>query len=88
MRNAPGVCTSDAMKVKCAIAIDWHNEPIEEIVRRMIPDEWRPQVTVAQYADCSDVIAMVRSALPDLLVIHSNLLILGPEDGIAGLRGR
>lgn len=75
---------SGSMKVKCAIAIDSHNEPIEEIVRLMIPDEWRPHVTVAPYARCTDVIEMVRNALPDLLVIHTNLLLLGPEDGIAG----
>jgi hypothetical protein len=75
---------SGSMKVKCAIAMDSDNEPIEEIVRWMIPDEWRPHVTVAPYAQCTDVIEMVRNALPDLLVIHTNLLLLGPEDAIAG----
>lgn len=75
---------SGSMKVNCAIAIDSLNEPIEGIVRWMIPDEWRPHVTVAQYAQCTDVIEMVRNALPDLLVIHTNLLLQGPGDGIAG----
>src|SRR5260370_41836416 len=75
---------SGSVKVKCAIAIDSGNDCIEEIVRTMLSDEWRPHATVATYAQLSDVIEMVRNALPALLVIHSNLLLLGPEDGIAG----
>jgi hypothetical protein len=71
-------------QVKCAIAIDSGNECIEEIVRAMLPDDWRPHVTVATYAQWTEVIEMVRDTLPDLLVIHTNLLLLGPEDGIAG----
>jgi len=70
--------------VKCAIAIDSGNECIEEIIRTMLPDGWGPHVTVATYAQWADVIEMARNALPALLVIHTNLLFLGPEDGIAG----
>ena len=81
--QTPGIL-SGSMKVKCAVAMDSDNEAIEEIVRAMIPDEWRPHVNVAPYAQVTGVIEMVRNALPALLVIHTNLLLLGPEDGIVG----
>jgi len=74
---------SGSVKAKCAIAIDSCNECVEEIIRAMLPDEWRPHVIVATYAQWADVIEMVRNALPALLVIHTNLLFLCPEDGMA-----
>jgi hypothetical protein len=50
----------------------------------MLPDEWRPHVTVATYAQLVDVIEMVRETLPALLVVHTNLLLSDPKHGIAG----
>lgn len=37
---------SESVKVKCAIAFDIGSE-IEEIVRKMLPAEWRPHISVA-----------------------------------------
>jgi hypothetical protein len=73
---------SGEVKVKCAIAIDSGNECIGEIICVMLPGKWRPRVTVSTYPQWTDVIEMVRKALPDLLVIHTNLLLLSPKDGI------
>jgi len=72
----------DAIKVKCAIAIDSSNPCIGEIIREMLPAEWQPHVTVSSYSQWTDVIEMVRNALPALLVIHTNLFLLSPKDGI------
>jgi hypothetical protein len=61
--------------VKCAIALDSGDECIAEIVRAMLPDDWRPYVTLATYAQWTEVVEMVRGTLPALLVIHTNLLL-------------
>ena len=73
---------SGKVKVKCAIAIDSGNECFGELICRMLPDEWRPHVTVSAYSQWTDVIEMVRNALPALLVIHANLLLVKPENGM------
>jgi hypothetical protein len=73
---------SGSVKVKCVIAID--EDCIAEIVHAMLPEEWRLHATFATGAQLTDVIEMLRQALPALLVIHTNLLVCGPEDGIAG----
>jgi hypothetical protein len=70
--------------VKCAIAFDSGSEPLGEIVRIMLPDEWQPHVFISTYARWADIIEMVRNASPALLAIHTNLLLMGPEDGIEG----
>jgi hypothetical protein len=75
---------SGLVKMKCVIAIDSGNECIQEIVYAMLPAEWHSDVTVATYAQLTDVIEMVRNVLPAVLVIHTNLLLLDPEVGIAG----
>jgi len=72
-----------AAKVECAIAIDAGNECIEEIVGRMLPDQWRPHVTVATYKGIVDVIRMMQNTRPSQLALITNLLISAPE-GIAG----
>jgi len=75
---------SDAVKLKCAIAIDSGNECIGEVIHQMLPAEWQPHITISSCSQWSDVIEMARNALPAVLVIHTNLLLLGPKDGIEG----
>jgi hypothetical protein len=70
---------SGSVKVKCVIALDSGIDGIEEIVRLMLPDEWRPHVTFARDAQSTDLIELVRNALPALLVIHTNLFHYDPE---------
>ena len=64
--------------MKCVIAIDSGLEGIEEILRLMLPDEWRPHVTFTE-AQSTDLLELVRNALPALLVIHTNLFVFDPE---------
>ena len=64
--------------MKCVIAIDSGLEGIEEILRLMLPDEWRPHVTFTE-AQSTDLLELVRNALPALLVIHTNLFHYDPE---------
>jgi len=71
-------------KVKLAVVVDSGNECIGEIVYSMLTDEWRANVTVASYKRLTDVIRMVRDALPAVLVLHANLLLTAPEGGLAG----
>ena len=71
------------MKPKCAIAIDTGNECTEEFIRKILPYEWRPHVTLATFSRLTEVVEMVRDALPAVLILHTNLLLLGPEDAIA-----
>ena len=69
---------SGSVKVKCVIALDSGIDGIEEIVRLMLPDEWRPHVTFTE-AQSTDLLELVRNALPALLVIHTNLFVFDPE---------
>jgi hypothetical protein len=62
--------------MKCVIAIDSSNECLEDPLRAWLPEEWRPQVTVATHDHVPAIIAMVRDQLPNLLIIHSNFLIM------------
>jgi len=70
---------SGSVKVKCVIALDSGIDCIEEIVRLMLPDQWRPRVTFARDAQSTYLIELVRNALPALLVIHTNLFAFDPE---------
>jgi hypothetical protein len=71
--------SSGSVKVKCVVAFDSGIDAIEEIVRLMLPDEWRPHVKFATDAKSTDLIDLVRNALPALLVIHTNLFHYDPE---------
>jgi hypothetical protein len=70
--------------MKCVIVIDSSNECLVDPIRAWLPEEWRPQVTVATYDHVPAIIAMVRDLLPDLLVIHSNFLLVEPRGVIEG----
>jgi len=59
-------------------------ECVGEIVHSMLTDEWRAHVTVASYKGLTDVIRMVRDALPAVLILHANLLLTAPEGALAG----
>ena len=69
--------------MKCAVAIDSCNECLVETLASMVPLVRRSDVTVAAYTDLFEVIQMVKDTLPALLVVHTNLVMLGPEDWIA-----
>jgi hypothetical protein len=70
---------SGSVKVKCIVALDWGIDAIEDILRLMLPDEWRPHVTFARDAIKNDLIELVRNALPALLIVHTNLFHYDPE---------
>jgi hypothetical protein len=70
-------------KGKCAVAIDADNECIADLVSHFLPPEWQQRITVATYDRFTDVIRVVQNTLPALLIIHSNLILLGAEGAIS-----
>lgn len=72
-------------KVQCAVAIDSGNECLLEIFSYMLRAAGRKDTTVAVYEDMLAVMRMVRDDAPALLILHSNFLVIGHLQGMAGL---
>jgi hypothetical protein len=82
----PMLIAQNKDKVYCAIAIDSGNDCLVEAFRVIFATQVQPDsLLVAAFDDLIGVVRMVRNTMPELLIIHSNLLLMGPGlEAIAG----